>query len=331
MRLLITGGTGFIGSRLALAAQKDGMAVIIAGQANTEAERRRLLELDRHGVQVMQGPLQDPAYAQRIVDGCGLVIHLAAAQHEANVADSYFESVNEEGTRTLLQASQKAGVERFVYGSTIGVYGDAPDSALNESTPPRPVNAYGRTKLRAEGVVQSFVSGVQTSIVRISETYGPGDFRLLKLFKAIDRGRFFMIGSGLNRRQVIHVQDLVRMLLLATQHPAAVGQTFVAAGNEVMTTRDMVAAIARALGRSEPRARVPLWPFLGLAVSMEATLRPLGIQPPLHRRRLDFFRKSYVFDTAKARSLLGFVPEIAFHDGVLETANWYRQQGYLAT
>ena len=140
-------------------------------------------------------------------------------------------------------------MRRFVYGSTIGVYGSATDSALDESTPPHPVNIYGVTKLEAEGVVKSFSNALETSIVRISETYGPGDFRLLKLFRAIDRGRFVMIGAGLNLRQVIHVEDLVRGLLLASEHPGAVGETFVMAGHETMTTREMVNQIGAALNR----------------------------------------------------------------------------------
>jgi nucleoside-diphosphate-sugar epimerase len=329
MKLLITGGTGFIGSRLALHARSGGRAVVVAGQVNTGAERARLKELNAAGVEVVQGPLQDAAYARHVSAGCDLVIHLAAAQHEANVPDAYFEAVNVEGTRTLLEASLAAGVRRFVYGSTIGVYGEAADTVLTETSPPRPVNVYGRTKLAAEGVVHSYAGRLPTTIVRISETYGPGDFRLLKLFKAIDRGRFFMIGNGLNRRQVIHVDDLIAILLGAGEMPAAIGQVFVAAGAEIMTTRELVSGIATALGRPVPRLRLPLWPFLALAVTMELTLKPLGISPPLHRRRLDFFRKSFVFDTKKVREVLGYTPAVAFRDGAAETAAWYRAMGYL--
>ena len=330
MKLLITGGTGFIGSRLALKSRREGRDVVVAGQVNNDAERARLAELEAAGVQVVQGPLQDSAYARQISAGCDAMIHLAAAQHEANVPDAYFETVNVEGTRTLIEAGVAAGVRRFVYGSTIGVYGQASEGVLTEESPPQPVNIYGRTKLAAECVVRSYAAKLPVSIVRISETYGPGDFRLLKLFKAIERGRFFMIGAGLNRRQVIHVDDLIAVLLGAVHHPAAVGETFVAAGAEIMTTRDMVARIAAALGRPVPRLQVPLWPFLMLAIAMETALKPVGIQPPLHRRRLDFFRKSFVFDTRKVRDVLGITPAVAFPQGAAESAAWYRAHGYLA-
>ena len=155
----------------------------------------------------------------QVVAGRDTIIHLAAAQHESGVPDSYFETVNVAGTRNLLAASRDAGVRRFVYGSTIGVYGSAASGTLDESSPPNPDNVYGRTKLAAERVVREQGTDFETCIVRISETYGPGDFRLLKLFRAIDRGKFLMIGSGENRRQAMHVDDLVRALLIAAVHP----------------------------------------------------------------------------------------------------------------
>lgn len=330
MKILVTGGTGFIGSRLALEARRQGHAVTVAGQLNTDAERVRAAELERSAVAIEQGPLQDPAYARRIARDCEAVIHLAAAQHEANVPESYFFDVNVNGTRTLMEACEAAGVRRFVYGSTIGIYGESSGDALDESTPPRPANAYGRSKLAAEQLVNAHAGSLQKSIVRISETYGPGDFRLLKLYRALDRGRFLMIGSGLNRRQPIHVSDLVRGLMLAASHPAAVGGTFVMAGEEVLTTRELVGQIAHVLGREPPRWHLPMWPFLAAAVVMEGTLSPLGIQPPLHRRRLDFFRKSFLFSTARARAQLEFTPRIPLSQGAVDTAEWYREHGYLS-
>jgi len=329
LKLLITGGTGFIGSRLALAAGAQGHSLVVAGQSNTEAERIRGQELAAAGIAVEHGPLQDPQFASRIAQGCEAVIHLAAAQHEANVAEDYFFDVNVTGTRTLMDAAKGAGVRRFVYGSTIGVYGEYSGQPLTEETPPHPLNIYGRSKLQAEAVVKSFGDSLETSIVRISETYGPGDFRLLKLFRAVDRGRFLIIGSGLNQRQAIHVTDLVRGLLTAASSPAAVGETFVMAGQEVMTTREMVQHVADALGCPAPRWRAPMWPFLAAAVVLEKTLTPLGVQPPLHRRRLDFFRKSFVFSSTKAQRVLNFVPTIPFAAGAAETAAWYRATGLM--
>jgi dihydroflavonol-4-reductase len=329
MKILVTGASGFIGCRLAQILVETGHQVIATGRTANDVEADRVGRLAAIGIQVVEGSLLDPGIAENLVAGCNAVIHLAAAQHEGNVPDSYFRNINVEATRALISAAAAANVRRFVYGSTIGIYGSARDGDLDENSPPRPENIYGRTKYEAEQVVAQFEAKIEICIARISETFGPGDFRLLKLFRAIERGVFLMLGSGNNLRQVIYVDDLARGLLLAAQHPAAVGQTFVFAGNEVMTTRSMVAQIATAVGRRPARLRVPIWPFRAAAAVCEAIFRPIGIQPPLTQRRLDFFTKSFVFSTSKYRQLLGFAPETRFADGAATTAKWYREHGLL--
>lgn len=330
MRLLITGATGLIGSRLALHARRAGIDVLATGRAEIEVERERLAELRAADVPVEIGTLHDVGLVRRLVRDRTVVIHLAAAQHESNMPAAYFRSVNVDLVQQLLQECRAAAIRRFVYGSTIGVYGNAGEQQLDEQSEVRPENPYEATKLAAEELVRACEYDFDTCIVRIAEVYGPGDWRLLKLFRAIDRGQFFMIGSGKNRRQCIHVNDLVRGLLLAAEHPAAAGETFVMAGREVMTTNEMVERIATALDRKPPRAQLPLWPFVVAASVLERTLQPLRIQPPLHRRRLDFFRRSFVFSTVKAQRLLGFTPEIDFQSGATDTARWYRSRGLLA-
>lgn len=329
MKLLVTGGTGFIGSRVALEARRQQVDIVVTGLVKHEADELRAGELRRAGISLESGPLQDPEFARRIVAGRDTVIHLAAAQHETGVPDSHFEAVNVTGTQNLLAASREAGVRRFVYGSTIGIYGSAAEGKLDESSPPNPDNIYGRTKLAAERVVREQAGDVETCIVRISETYGPGDFRLLKLFRAIDRGKFLMIGRGDNLRQAMHVDDLVRVLLLVAAHTAAAGELFVLPGEEVISTRGMVDVIAGVLGKKASRASLPMWPFVVAAILFEKIFKPLGIDPPLHRRRLDFFRKSFVFSTDKASRVLGFRPQVSFRDGARDTAEWYARQGLL--
>ena len=329
MRIVVTGATGFIGCQLARILAGLGHDLVATGRAASAVESARLERLGKAGVRVEVGSLLDPGFAGALTKACEIVIHLAAAQHEGNVPDSYFRDINVTGTRLLLEAAIGAGARRFVYGSTIGVYGAASGQELTELSATRPENIYAVTKLEAEQLVSAHSSQIETCISRISETYGPGDFRLLKLFRAIDRGRFVMLGSGENVRQVIYVDDLAAGLLLAAQHPGAVGQTFVFAGTEVMTTNSMVAQIAAALQRQPPRIQVPVWPFRAAAAILESTLRPLGIQPPLTQRRLDFFTKSFLFSTAKYREVLGFVPRVSFAEGAAATADWYRKQGYL--
>src|SRR5581483_5917460 len=217
--------------------------------------------LQAAGIEVIVASLEDRAALESALSGQDAVIHLAAAQHEAEASESHFRRVNVDGTRNLLGLAVKAGVGRFVHGSTIGVYGSAAQGMLDESSPLAPDNLYGRTKAEAEVVARGFANKLPVCIVRISETYGPGDMRLLKLFRAIARGRYVTIGDGRNQHQLIYVDDLARGLLEAAESPAAAGTTFVLAGSEVLTTDEMASTIAAALDRPGKPRHVPMWPF----------------------------------------------------------------------
>jgi nucleoside-diphosphate-sugar epimerase len=329
MKITITGGTGFIGSRLALKSREMGHNVTVLAQVNTPAEENNLSELKANNVQFIVGAVTDENKVREAVAGTDIVFHLAAAQHEANVPDQHFREVNVEGTRQLLNASIDSGVKRFVYGSTIGVYGSALDGQIDEQSPQRPDNIYGITKAEAEELVQEYANKIPVTIIRISETYGPGDHRLLKLYKAIEKRVFFMVGNGLNKHQLIYIDDLIDGLYIAASSDNAVGETFVLAGREVLTTNEMAQAISNSLDTPIRKFRAPIWFFMLIAIILETLLKPLGIQPPLHRRRMDFFRKSFYFSRDKVTEKLGFEPKTDFNDGTKLTAQWYKENNLL--
>jgi len=262
MRVLITGGTGFIGSRLAYRCKQRGDEVVILAQVNTPAEKQNVEELEKQGCTVVIGGVTDKERVEEAVVNCDVVFHLAAAQHEANVADQHFWNVNVEGTRNLLDASVKANVKRFVHGSTIGVYGVDMQGELNENSDQNPDNIYGKTKKAGEELVLSFKDKLPVSIIRISETYGPGDRRLLKLYKGINKRTFFIIGSGQNKHQLIFVDDLIDGMFQAAEKDSALGEIFVLAGDEILSTNEMVDIIANVLKVKKVAIRAPMWPFI---------------------------------------------------------------------
>lgn len=328
-KILITGGSGFIGSRLAQLANGLGYRITVTTAVNNGTERTRCDALSKAGIAVIVAPLEDAVTLERALAGQDVVIHLAAAQHEAQAPESHFHRVNVEGTQRLLELAARTGVRRFVHGSTIGVYGQASDGVLDEDSPLAPDNPYGRTKAAAEQIVREGAGSLEFCIIRISETYGPGDMRLLKLFRGIRTGRFAIVGPGTNLHQLIYADDLARGLLAATAAGRANGETIVLAGSDPISTTDMVAAVSAAVGRTKRLPRAPLWPFVAAAWVLESTLTPLGIKPPLHRRRLDFFRKSFRFSTEKAQRLLDFRTEVSFAEGARRTAEWYSANGFL--
>lgn len=326
MRVLITGGTGFIGSRLAVKCLERGDSVRIFSQVNTPTEQANKNFIESIGAEFVQGSMTEKEKLQEITNDIDVVFHLAAAQHEANVPDQHFWDVNVEGTRNLLDACVGKGINRFVHGSTIGVYGSL-NGPITEKSPCAPDNIYGVTKLEGEKLVLSYKDKLSVVAIRICETYGPGDRRLLKLFKGIRKKMFFMIGPGDNLHHLIYVDDLIQGFFLAVEKEKAKGEVFLFSDDTPVNSNKMAEIIAADLAVPQPRFRAPLWPFMAVATLMEKTLKPLGIQPPLHRRRMNFFIKSFSLSNQKAKKLLGFNPRFSFANGVAETSSWYEEHG----
>ena len=328
MKILITGGTGFIGSRLALKYLEDGHNVSVLGQSKkqNEIENKKLVESKGGKVNLLD--IKDLENLFSGIEGTDIVFHLAAAQHEMNISDKHFWDVNVEGTKNMLNACIKAGVKRYVHGSTIGVYGSL-EGEINEESPTNPDNIYGITKLEGEKVVLSYKDKLPVTVIRITETYGPGDYRLIKLFKTINNRSFKMVGNGNNYHHPIFIDDLIYGLDLVSKSETAIGNLFVLPGKEIVTTNQMVNAVADVLNKKVSSLRLPLPLLLGIAGIIEKTLRPLGIQPPIHRRRMDFFKKSYTFSGKKAKEILNFNPKIRFKEGADKTARWYTSMGFL--
>lgn len=330
MQILITGGTGFIGSRLAIRYLEKGNEVIVLGQNKKPTENENAKLIESKGGKVYEVDISDKEGLLQKMQSVDIVFHLAAAQHEMNIPDKHFWDVNVEGTRNILEASLKTGVKKYIHGSTIGVYGSL-EGEISEGSPTNPDNIYGITKLEGEKLVLSYKDRLPLTAIRITETYGPGDYRLLKLFKTINNKTFLMIGNGQNKHHAIYIDDLLDGLEIVSSDASSAGELFVLPGNEIVTTNQMVKDIAEVLGKNVSNLRIPLTPLLAIATVTEGILRPLGVQPPIHRRRMDFFKKSFSFSMEKAKSILNFNPKVNFKEGAKSTADWYISKGLLKT
>lgn len=332
MRFLITGGTGFIGSRLARRLLADGHEVRLLSLVNTSAEAANAVDLTARGAELLTASVADRAVHEPAVDGVDIVHHVAATMREANVPDAVFWDTNVSATQDLLRTSMTAGVGRFVYCSTMGVTGETRGVRVDENAPYRPKDIYQRTKAAAEQWVigEAGRKGWPVTVVRPADVYGPGDRRLAKLFRMVQRGRFFYVGTGHGRRHMIYIDDLLDGMIAAQQSDSAIGEVFLLAGPTPIPLRGLVEHVADALGVSRPRVRVPYQPVWLLAAGIEATCRPLGVQPPLYPRRVEFYSHDYEFDTTKAGRLLDFAPRTDIPEGVRRTIASYREEGLLA-
>jgi dihydroflavonol-4-reductase len=327
-RALVTGATGFTGGHLArhLLASGVGVAALVR-----PASVDRAASLREAGVDIRPGDLADAAAVARAVDGCDVVYHIAATYREAGQGAAAYTRVNVEGTRNVLEAARQAGVRRVVHCSTGGVHGHIERPPANEDAPFAPGDVYQRTKLEAERLASEYGGrgGLEVVVARPIGIYGPGDLRFLKMFRGLARGRFPMLGSGEVFYHLTHVRDLVRGFELCGTTPGAAGRTYILAGPEYTTLARLVELIAAELRVEPPRVHWPVWPVWVAGALCEAVCIPLGIDPPLFRRRVDFYRKSRAFDIARARRELGYNPAIDLKSGIHDTAEWYRSQNLL--
>jgi nucleoside-diphosphate-sugar epimerase len=321
VRLLVTGGTGFIGSHLAEEGLRRGAEVVVLGLTGRPEEQANAELLGRMGAEVLPGSITDAELCRQATRGVTHVFHLAVAMREGGKSDEFFEEINLDGTRHLLEAASAGRVERFIYCSTIGIYGHRAPGITREDSALAPGNIYERTKVSAEMLVRDFAEHCQlpTVILRPADVYGPRDQRLLKLFKGVSRGRFPLFGPGRGRRHMVYVDDVVSAFFKACERDGARGEELIVAGPRACTLRELLDEVSRATGSKRYGIRLPLAPMLGLAAGVEDVCAALGLDPPIYRRRMDFFHSDSEFDTSRARRVLGWEPKVDLREGIRRT------------
>jgi nucleoside-diphosphate-sugar epimerase len=277
------------------------------------------------------GDLRDLNSLERAMKDIDTVYHIAALYRQENVSRKEMWETNVQGTQNMLDSAVKAGVRRFVHCSTVGVHGDIKNPPADEQAPYGPGDYYQESKTEGEKIALSYMREGRLPMVvfRPAGIYGPGDLRFLKLFKAIKKRTFIMFGSGHVLYQMVYIDDLIEGILLCGTSEKAVGNVYILTGDEPVTLNQLVRLIADSLKVPEPWLRFPVMPVYLAGLLCELIFKPLGLNPPLYRRRVDFFRKSRAFDISKAEKELGFNPQIDLRTGITMTANWYQKEGLL--
>ena len=324
---LVTGATGFVGSAVARVLLREGHPVRVL--ARPTSDRRNLAGLP---VEIAVGSMEDAASLARAVAGCRYLFHVAAdyrlwvpdpaAMHRANV----------EGTCALMEAAIAAGVERIVYTSSVATLGLVPGGSADETTPSRlddMIGPYKRSKFQAEEVVRGLIAKRQLPavIVNPSTPVGPGDVKPTptgRLILEAARGRMpGYVDTGLN---IVHVDDVAAGELLAAER-GRVGERYILGGKN-MSLADILAEVARAVGKRPPGLKVPYPVAFAAAAIATAQARLTGREPFTTLDGVRMSKKKMYFSSAKAERELGYRPRPA-QAAIAVAVAWFAANGYL--
>jgi len=326
--ILVTGATGFTGRVLTHKLAKAGANLrVIARQSSKTGD---LAALD---IEWFRGDVFDPELVKAAAAGVHFIFHVAAAFRETHATEEGYRKVHLYSTQLLAkEVVGREDFECFLHVSTVGVHGHIEEGKADENYRFAPGDPYQRTKLEAEQWLIDFASetDLPCCVIRPGPIFGPGDLRLLKMFRMVSKGFFIMLGRGKGWYHLIHVDDLSNVMLLAAITPNAKSEVFIAANDEPIPMVEMARLIARSIGTKVRIIRLPIWPFYLASDICGAICNPLGISPPIYRRRVDFYTKDRKFDNAKVKRILGYTFKYNNENGIEETAHWYKDQKLLS-
>lgn len=325
--VLVTGATGFAGMNLTRKLVAAGLKVSAIARKSSN-----LTPLDGLDIRWFRGEVFDEKTIADAVAGQEYVFHLAAAFREAKSTAKDYWNVHVKSTQLLAgEALKQPLFKRYVHVSTVGVHGHIATPPATEEYPFCPGDDYQRTKLEAELWLHEFAAknSLSYTIIRPAAIYGPGDRRLLKLFKMALKPFFPLLGKGRCLYHLVHVDDLTNSFLVAATHPAAESQTFISGAEESIGIADIGRIVAGCFGKKLRVLRLPIGPFYLAGDLCEMICRPFHIEPPIYRRRAAFYTKDRSFDVSRMKNVLGYHPRHTNKEGLIETARWYAQQGWL--
>jgi nucleoside-diphosphate-sugar epimerase len=327
MKVLLTGGSGFLGSHVAEQLSAQGAEVRALVRPTSDSAFLRTLR----GVELVTGAVEDRPSLDQAVAGVDAVIHAAGLVKARRPED--FAAVNVQGTRNLLDAivAHGSSVRRFVFVSSQTAVGPSFDGRPVDPNADRPVNAYGRSKAEAERVARERADRLQVVIVRPSFVYGPRDRETLSFFQSIASRALPMFGDGSMLTSVVYGPDAARACIRAAEADVPSGSAYFLEDGHPYVWRHMLEDIERAMGvRALWRIGLPIPVLLAVAFGVELFGRLTGRAMMLTRDKVAELRGvHWVCDGSAARRDLGWQPTVDWTEGTRLTVDWYRAHGWL--
>jgi nucleoside-diphosphate-sugar epimerase len=321
MKIAVTGDSGFIGSYLTKALTEQGHSVF-----GIDLNPLKKYEIPYPAV---TGDILDSAALEQLPQGIDCIIHLAAAHKDFGITQEEYYRVNVDGMRSLLKFASQRGIDRFIFYSTVAVYGDNQPS--DESTLPAPINHYGGSKLEAEGVLKEWTGGTSgraSVIVRPSVVFGPLNVaNIFKLIKQVCDGKFYWVGDGKNVKSIAYVENLVDATLFLLNRLSTGIQLYNYSDEPHMETRELVALISRLSKKPVSSFHIPLSAAMFAAGVFDLLGRISGYDFPITSARIKKFNTATEHRSGKIRSA-GFTPSHSLEEGLEKNIQWYFNNRY---
>ncbi len=326
MKVLLTGATGFVGSHLAEHLIKKGYEVRCL--VRTSSNLRWIADLD---VECHYGSVFNMQSLKSALKDVDYVFHAAGLTKALKPYE--FTEVNETGTKNLVQAVLESDrkLKRFVFISSQAAVGPSPGiEPIDESHTPNPVTAYGRSKLEAEKIVNSIKDRVPVTIVRPPAVYGPRDKDVLEFFKTVKMGLIPKFEGKEKYVSMIHVQDLVRGIVLAGTRKKAEGKTYFITSPRPYTWDKIGVTALQYFKKKGIRINVPAFFINGLSFAADGLSRLTGKVSIVSRERvIDMKQDFWVCSPRRAKEDFKFEAKISLEDGINETLSWYQKNNWL--
>lgn len=326
MKVLVTGGTGFIGSRLVERLVQQGHQVRLVAK-----DRWNSVFLESLKVELVLGDLNDGMNVDEIVGDAECVYHLAGMVR-ARLNRDYYDG-NYLATKNFIKvcARSSKNLKRFVYVSSLAAAGPSRNGKpLTEDAPCRPVSHYGRSKMLAEKEVLRYRDKFPISIVRPSGVYGPRDREMLQYILLVKKHLQPLIGFGTKWLNLIYVDDLVSGLLLAGEHPNAEDETFFIGSETPYRTAEIGNTVAAILNLKLIPIHIPHFAVFTVGAIGEGVARLTGKQIFFNiQKAKESVQPGWICSVQKAKSRLGFSQRVSFLEGMRRTYRWYEENGWI--